>query len=860
MDITHHPVRRRTVIAGTAAGTSAAALGLGGPLQAAQAKTGRARDVHCLDVDWQFLQDDPVGAQSPDLDDSGWTTVSVPHTFNDVDSFDDYITSGGEAAVAMQAVWYRKRITLPASAAGSKVFLEFEGIRQAATVYVDGTEVGLFDNGVNPFGFDISDHVSYGTETLVAVRADNTQTIYEASSGVRHQWQSRDFNPTYGGLTRSVWLHVTGRTYFTLPLYANLGTTGTYVHAADFDLDAGAATVTVESQVANEAATARDLHLVAWIVGPDGKTVEKMKSRKTTVDAGATATLTVSEVVTGLQFWAPGDPHLYTVRLFLTEDDVVIDTDTITTGFRQTEFRGGAESGGVYVNGVYRYLTGYAIRATNEWAAIGGAVPEWLRDHDGALMRGSNANLVRWMHIATCPSNIRMTDAHGIVSVQPAGDKEADVTGRQWEQRVEVMRNTIIYFRNSPSILFWEAGNNWITPAHMQEMTDLRRTWDPHGGRVMGCRAIDDGYYGGTACVDAAEYVGTMLNRHYSVYARDRMPIIECEYTRDEAPRRVWDDFSPPDFDYVRGPSTTYDLTSEQFAGPHAAQTRYEFWSQRIQGPAAASARRYSGSAALVWADSNQHGRQYGWECARLSGRVDALRLPKESLHTYRAMQSDTPDVHLIGHWTYPAGTVKTMYAMASVGTHQVDLVVNGTVVATSTTPTYDTLHTFTGVAFVAGTVEAVARDASGAETARHGHTTTGEAVALKLTVTTAPDGMRADGSDVALVDVEAVDAAGRRMPTHQETVDVAVSGPGTFLGSFNSHLPGSVHQSFFQTECGINRAVVRATRTAGTITVTATCDGLAPATTTITTTAFTVTDGIAEQGPALLPSRQVTL
>ncbi len=120
------------------------------------------------------------------------------------------------------------------------------------------------------------------------------------------------------------------------------------------------------------------------------------------------------------------------------------------------------------------------------------------------------------------------------------------------------MRDVIIYFRNNPSILFWEAGNNWITAAHMTQMTDLRKTWDPNGGRAMGCRAIsDDAAYGGRAAVDAAEYVGTMLNRHYSTYARDRKPIIESEYTRDEAPRRVWDNYSPPDFGYVTGPDVT---------------------------------------------------------------------------------------------------------------------------------------------------------------------------------------------------------------------------------------------------------------------------------------------------------------
>src|SRR6202011_5220633 len=131
------------------------------------------------------------------------------------------------------------------------------------------------------------------------------------------------------------------------------------------------------------------------------------------------------------------------------------------------------------------------------------------------------------------------------------GDKESDATGRQWDQRVEAMRDSMIYFRNSPSILFWESGNHFITAAHMTQMHRLRQTWDLYGGRAIGCRALsDNSAYGGTGAVDQAEYVGTMLDRHYSDYTRDRVPIIECEYTRDEAPRRVWDNYSPPDFGY----------------------------------------------------------------------------------------------------------------------------------------------------------------------------------------------------------------------------------------------------------------------------------------------------------------------
>src|ERR1039458_1086315 len=68
-------------------------------------------------------------------------------------------------------------------------------------------------------------------------------------------------------------------------------------------------------------------------------------------------------------------------------------------------------------------------------------------------------------------------DRAGIIEVCPAGDKEKDVSGRQWEQRLEVMRDAMIYFRNNPSIPLSEGGHNSISPEHLQQMVDLRKQW-----------------------------------------------------------------------------------------------------------------------------------------------------------------------------------------------------------------------------------------------------------------------------------------------------------------------------------------------------------------------------------------------
>ena len=260
------------------------------------------------------------------------------------------------------------------------------------------------------------------------------------------------------------------------------------------------------------------------------------------------------------------------------------------------------------------------------------------------------------MHVAGSKADVRSFDRHGIVCTQPAGDKERENFGRQWKQRVELMRDVIIAFRNSPSILFWEAGNNSINKEHMAEMRAIKEKLDPSGGRFMGCRTLNT-----EDVIEESEFVGTMLNRHAARFTAEHGPIMETEYLREEAPRRIWDDFSPPDFDYKtkwggKGGRKQvgidfYDMTSEDLALA-SAKGYGEFFNDRIGG--ASKKDYYSGCAALCWTDSAQHGRQAYSENARMSGRVDAVRNKKQSFDVFRVMQSPKSAVKIFGHRNYP--------------------------------------------------------------------------------------------------------------------------------------------------------------------------------------------------------------
>jgi beta-galactosidase len=809
---------------------------------------------------WKFIREDVAGAEQIAFDDSKWMDVSAPHTYNDVDSYTDFIShSGGDRHAWTGITWYRKHFKLPAGAKGGKVILEFEGLKQAGRFWVNGKLVGRFENGITACGLDLTDFVNFDGDNVIAVKVDNSNNYVEEDTGVGYEWMGRAFNPNYGGLNHDIVLHLTGKIYQTLPLYENLKTTGTYIYPSNFSIKDKTCDVNIESQVKNESGDQASIMLSAVVVDADGNVAAKFQSDASDLVSGETENFTANGKLTNAKFWSDETPNLYDVYTVLTVNDKIVDVQKIRTGFRKAEFKGGVGTGGVYLNDKFVWLTGYSQRSSDDWAGLGEAYPDWMHDYNAQLVRSTHANYIRWMHISPQAVDVRACDKAGIVIVCPAGDKEGDVQGRQWDQRAEVMRDSMIYFRNDPSILFWEAGNTVVTADHMRQIVALRKQWDPNGGRVAGTRDNDNAPLN-NAITPIAEYYGVMIgqDRHtdtittpgeifrgYSVDRRDKAPLIETEDFRDEAARRFWDDYSPPFFGFKPGPNDTYHWNSETFC--IAAAERYNDYFSNIITNTDPAHSKWSGYASIYWSDSNADGRQDSSEVARVSGKVDSVRLPKQAYYVYRVMQSATPDIHIIGHWTYPTNTVKTIYVAAN-HCDAVELFVNGKSMGKSSTPRNGYIFEFPQIAFEPSKISAVAT-ANGKVVAQDEIETADDAKAIKLTPIVGPDGLQANGSDVALFDVEVVDAQGRRCPTDDARVDFKVDGPAIWRGGYNSGIPNSVNNLYLNTECGINRVAIRSTLQPGTITLTATRDGLAPATVTVESKPVVITDGLIQAG-----------
>jgi beta-galactosidase len=805
--------------------------------------------------DWRFLRADAPGAEQTAFDDHTWTSVSAPHTSNDVDTFDDWSLSGhrGEQNQWSGRTWYRKTFTVPASFRNRKVFIEFEAARQVAEIYLNGKLLGVSKTGFTPFGFDLTPHLRFEGPNVLAVMCDNrfisdpegrasgnatnkagmgslAELAAKINQGIPDEvdkvqanqlpWNNPHWHPAHGGIYRNVRLYVTDPVHISLPLYSFLQTAGPYVYASD--ISAASAGVNFEVPVQNESAASEKIDVVANVFDRDGKQVLSV-STNGEVAANGKGQFDLVASLAKPELWEPAYPYLYKVALSLRANGKTIDTAEIPLGFRAPKWDART---GFAINGHPLKLHGWGQKPTDEWPGLGAAQPDWMHFQTLALMKEAGGNFLRWGHCAAGPAGIVAADRLGIITDQPGVDGESDTRGAAWTIRAAAFRDTLIYFRNNPSILVWEGGNQKVNRSHAKELRALVDKYDPHGGRVFTFRRADE-----TTAEVMDICLGTEGSREIA-----RLPVVEGEYDREESPRRVWDDFSPPNFGYPEAKGQTYHLTSEQYAVNQVAE-----YVRKI------GAENHCGGANWIFSDSTSGGR-VSCEVARAGGEVDGARLPKEAYYACRAMFRDDPQVHIIGHWNYPAGTKKTVYVVAN--TEEVELLLNDRSLG-RTKPVDRFLFAFTNVAWQAGEIKALGY-AKGQRIASQSKRTAGEPIALRLTPMTGPSGLLAEGADIALIDVEAVDAKGERCPTFQKRVDFKTTGQAIWRGGYNSGRTNSINWEYLDLECGINRVAIRSTRQAGDIVVAASCEGLKSSVITLHSKPISVVNGFSQVLPVM--------
>ncbi|SFR24743.1 beta-galactosidase [Lentzea waywayandensis] len=396
-----------------------------------------------LDAGWRFLRADAAGAEASGFNDSAWSQVSVPHTWNATDGQD------GGSNYYRGIGWYRKHFTPSTTLAGRRLWLRFDGVNQVADVWVNGVKLGQHRGGFAGFRFDATAALKLGQDNVIAVKADNAAKADIAPI-------SADFT-FFGGIYRTVSL-----TALDL-LAARMGDSGgPGVYLRQRSLSDASASVEVTTKAWNNRASAARVKIRTVVADHAGVIVGETTSATRSVNA-ATGFDTVQTVTIARPHrWnGKADPYLYraSVEIIDADTNAVKDVVTEPLGLRTTAVDA---STGFSLNGRPLRLNG--VNAHQDRLNAGWAVTPAHQRQDFDLMDEMGVNALRTAHYQQAEQIYDLADERGYVVwteiplVNEITDSAAFRANAQ-QQLLEMIRQNF----NHPSIAFWGIGNEQKT-------------------------------------------------------------------------------------------------------------------------------------------------------------------------------------------------------------------------------------------------------------------------------------------------------------------------------------------------------------------------------------------------------------
>ena len=403
-----------------------------GAAAAVTSPAGTGRWVLPLNRNWLYSRTRVDGAHGKDFDDSGFERVVLPHANIRLPwhSFDDK---------AYQFVsTYRRHFRLPPAARGRRVLVDFEGVMTASTVWLNGVRLGEYRGGFTPFGFDLTEHVDFAGENVLAVEVDSTERPDIPPFGNLVDYL------TFGGMYREVSLKLVAPCFL-----ENVCVRPSDVMASHPGLEVDCFIQCLDTA---ERGLVLELELV------DGERVIARESAPLTRTAGqepAAPAETHSQKIAfaklpAVRLWDIDHPHLYTVRVRLVRDGRVIDNDACTFGFRAARFT----ERGFELNGRIVKLRG--LNRHQNFPFVGPAMPRRVQRRDAEILRKElKCNIVRTSHYPQSRHFLDACDELGLLVLEeiPGWQHIGDAA---WQDlAVDNVRRMIRRDWNHPSIVLW---------------------------------------------------------------------------------------------------------------------------------------------------------------------------------------------------------------------------------------------------------------------------------------------------------------------------------------------------------------------------------------------------------------------
>lgn len=776
------------------------------------------RAVLDFDRDWRFHLGDVSGAQEATFADSGWRQLDVPHDWSIAGAFSDTNRAGAAGGALPGGIgWYRKAFASPTADTSRRVFVQFDGVYRNSEVWINGQYLGKRPYGYSSFQYELTPYLRYGsTANEIAVRVDNSR-----------QPNSRWYSGS--GIYRHVRLVTTNRVH--------VDQWGTFVTTPD--VRAQSARVRLLTTVRNESPQARRVTLRTLVYDAAGKAVATTSSEGT-VPADTSHEFAQELVVLRPRLWSVERPSLYRAVTRVVCGGVVCDEYTTPFGIRSFSFR--ADSG-FFLDGRHVKIRGVCLH--HDLGALGAAVSDHALERQLQIMKEMGVNAIRTSHNPPAPELLDLADRMGFIVMDEAFDMwrkqktdyDYHLDFDAWHARD--LSDMVRRDRNHPSVFIWSIGNEV-----MEQWTDGDSTAAPIARELAGIvRRLDP-----TRPITSASNNGSsgnpvfhagaldLLGHNYHHEAWPNFPtqfpgekFIITEAMSALNSRGVYEQPS----DSVAVYYTPYDTTKRPRPNPNGRISSYDnrraFWGSLHEESLRLFERYPFLSGMFIWQGIDYLGEPtpYEWP-ARSSyfGVVDLAGFPKDPYYLYQSVWTSQPMLHLFPHWNWTPGDTIDVWAYTN--GDEVELFLNDSSLGVQRKPE-PVSHLMWRVVYAPGTLRAVARRNGRVWATAEVKTAGGPArVALD------PDRshLRPDGSDLSFVTVTVLDSAGVAVPTAEQLIRLQVAGDAHIAGVDNgdeiSHEPFQAdHVRLFN---GKALVIIRAGRTPGTVMLTASAEGIAPA------------------------------
>lgn len=418
----------------------------------AEEQTAPERTVLPINRNWRYHPAKVAGAESPDFDDSKFERVVIPHTNIELPwhDFDDkeyeFIST------------YRRRFRFPKEAEGKRVFIDFEGVMTASTVWINGERLGEYRGGFTPFSFELTKHLRKDGENVLVVQVDSTERADIPPFGYEIDYL------TFGGIYREVSLRIVPSTWidniFAQPKDVLSGSPSLDVACYIAGESVGRGGLSIEAElrdgdqvIAKASRTLEQAGIAGGAAGNDANldpyNDAAVYATTETLKDSARHPVSLSKLG-NIQLWDLGTPKLYTVHVRLLRSGRVIDEDARRVGFREATFT----DHGFSLNGKIIKLRGLDRHQT--FPFVGQAMPARVQRKDADILRKNlHCNIVRTSHYPQSRHFLDRCDEIGLLVLEEIPGWQ-HIGDESWKQvAIDNVGRMIRRDWNHPAIVLW---------------------------------------------------------------------------------------------------------------------------------------------------------------------------------------------------------------------------------------------------------------------------------------------------------------------------------------------------------------------------------------------------------------------